>query len=318
MSNPTSGEKTWLNGLLFVLTVVTLCWAGTWWSKSFIYADVAQGADMLTAMARVLQDPRLFPLSALYAAVLMIILVGHELGHYLTCRRYGVRASLPFFLPGVPFLGTFGAFIRIKSPMYFKRQVFDIGANGPLAGFALTLPALAAGMALSKVVPLVQQETAIFFGEPLLFKLMSRLFFGPIPEGSMLVLHPVGWAGWVGLLVTAFNLLPIGQFDGGHISYAFLGSRARRLSRIMMGLLVVMGLFFHVTWLVLAAVILVFEIRTKMSLTHPSVLDEAAPLGRKRTVLGVLVLLIFVLAFIPEPTGGASLLDFIKGTAGPF
>src|SRR5512137_3022298 len=213
MSNPTTGEKTWLNGLLFVLTVLTLFYAGTWWSKSFIYADVAQGADMLTAMARVLQDPRLFPLSALYAAVLMIILVGHESGHYLTCRRYGVRATLPYFLPGPPFLGTFGAFIRIKSPLYFRRQVFDIGINGPLVGFALTLPALAAGLALSKVVPLVPSDAGSSFGEPLLFKLMSRLIVGPIPDGSSLILHPVGWAGWVGLLVTALNLLPIGQLD---------------------------------------------------------------------------------------------------------
>jgi membrane-associated protease RseP (regulator of RpoE activity) len=318
MSDPTTDERTWLNGLLFVLTVLTLCYAGTSWSGSFIYADAAAGGDMLAAPARVLHDPRLFPLSALYAAVLMIILVGHELGHYLTCRRYGIRATLPFFLPGPPFLGTFGAFIRIKSPMYFKRQVFDVGANGPLAGFALTLPALAVGMALSKVVPLVQPGKTIFFGEPLLFKLMGRLFFGPIPEGSLLVLHPVGWAGWVGLLVTAFNLLPIGQLDGGHIVYALLGRKAWKLSRIMIGLLAVMGVFFHVTWLVLAGLLLVFELKTKMSLSHPPVFDEGAPLGRRRTILGAVVLLIFVLTFVPAPTGGVSLLDFIKGTAGPF
>lgn len=318
MSNPTSGEKTWLNGLLFVLTVLTLCWAGTIWSEGFVQAGAPLEGDLLAPFVRALHDPRLFSLAALYAAVLMIILVGHESGHYLTCRRYRVRATLPYFLPGLPFLGTFGAFIRIKSPMYFKRQVFDVGANGPLAGFALTLPALAAGLALSKVAAFVPSAPALSFGEPLLFKLMSRLIVGPIPDGSGLILHPIGWAGWVGLLVTAFNLLPIGQLDGGHIAYAFLGRRARWVSRIMIGLMAVMGLFFHVTWLVFAAVILVFELKTKMGFSHPPVVDEGAPLGRRRTILGVLVLLIFILVFIPAPTDGPSLLDLIRGTAAPF
>jgi membrane-associated protease RseP (regulator of RpoE activity) len=318
MSNPTSGEKTWLNGLLFVLTLLTLCYAGTGWSGSFIYADLAVGGDLLTAPARVLHDPRLFPLGALYAVVLMIILAGHESGHYLTCRRYRVRATLPYFLPGPPVLGTFGAFIRIKSPLYFRRQVFDIGAAGPLVGFALTLPVLAAGLALSKVAPRFPSESVLSFGEPLLFKLMSRLFVGPIPAGSGLVLHPVGWAGWVGLLVTALNLLPIGQLDGGHIAYALLGRKAWTLSRIMIGVLVLMGLFFFATWLVLAAVLLVAAFKWRASLSHPPVIDEGAPLGTKRTILAAVIVLIFVLSFVPDPSQGYGLIDLLKGTAGPF
>jgi len=312
----TGTSRTWLNGLLFVLTILTLCYAGLSWSANFLAAGATPGPGPLVPPDQVLHDPRLFRLSALYAAVLMTILVGHELGHYLTCRRYGVPATLPYFLPGPPFLGTFGAFIRIKAPVLFKRQIFDVGASGPLAGFVLAVPALAAGLALSRVAPLVPSGETIYFGEPLLFKLMARLFHGPIPAGSEIILHPVGWAAWVGLLVTALNLIPIGQLDGGHVAYALLGRRARLLSRVMIAFLAVMGVFFHLTWLILAAFILVFEFRSKMRLRHPPVFDEDAPLGRKRTILAVILALIFVLSFVPDPVRGAGLLDLIKGATG--
>ena len=255
-------------------------------------------------------------LGLLYATTLLVILVGHEMGHYLTCRRYGVRATLPFFMPGPPFLGTFGAFIRIKSPIHFKHQIFDVGANGPLTGFVLALPALVIGLALSKVGPFAAASDTIVFGEPLLFKLLSSLFFGRIPEGSSLILHPIGFAGWVGLLVTALNLMPIGQLDGGHIAYALLGRRARLVSRVMIGFLAVMGVLFHVTWLILAAVILLFEFKSRMRLNHPPVVDEDAPLGRKRAVLSIIIVLIFVLSFIPDPVKGYGLLDLLKGALG--
>jgi membrane-associated protease RseP (regulator of RpoE activity) len=313
MNNAAAPERTWLNGLLFVLTVLTACYAGLAWSASFLYASAGPGADALAAPGRVLQDPRLFPLSGLYAAVLMTILLGHELGHYLTCRRYGVRATLPFFLPGPPFLGTFGAFIRIKSPLYFKRQVFDVGANGPLAGFALTVPALALGMALSKVAPFTPSADTLSFGEPLLFKLMAAFILGPVPRGSEIILHPIGWAAWVGLLVTSLNLVPLGQLDGGHIAYAVLGRRARLLSLVMVFFMAVMGVFFHMTWLLMAAVVLIFEFKSKQRLKHPEVVDEAAPLDPKRRILAFLILAIFVMSFIPAPVEGVSLIDLVKG-----
>jgi Zn-dependent protease len=316
MSKPTSEPKIWLHGLLFVLTVLTVCYAGLAWSAGFIFAGGGEGAGLLVGPEQAARDPRLFPLSALYAAFLMTILVGHEAGHYLTCRRERVQATLPYFIPGPPFLGTFGAFIRIKSPLYYKRQVFDVGANGPLVGFALTLPTLAVGMALSKVAPFVQGENTLFFGEPLLFKLLARLILGRIPEGSEIILHPVGWAGWVGLLLTAINLLPIGQLDGGHVAYALLGRRARRLSQVMVGFLVVMGIFFHVTWLVLAALIMFLEFRSKLGLRHPAVLDENEPLGLRRTVLGVVIIAVFILSFIPDPVHGVGLLDLFRGKFG--
>jgi len=308
MSDMPRGQKTWLNGLLFALTILTTWFAGLFFALSFLSSGGAPGASLL--------DPRVVGLGFLYALALMTILTGHELGHYLTCRRYGILATYPFFIPGPPFLGTFGAFIRIKSPVRFKHQIFDVGANGPLTGFALALPALVIGLAFSKVGPVPATPDTISFGEPLLFRLLSGLFFGPIPEGSSLILHPVGFAGWVGLLVTAINLVPLGQLDGGHVAYALLGRRARLLSRIMVGFLAVMGLFFHLTWLILAAVLLFFEFRTKMRLQHPPVLDEDAPLGTRRTILSLVILLIFILSFIPDPVKGVGLLDLLKGAPG--
>ena len=297
--------RTWLNGLLFVLTVLTTCIAGLSWSANFLFFESAAGAD-----------PLLFPLSGLYALALMAILVGHEMGHYLTCRRYGVDATLPYFLPGPPFLGTFGAFIRIKSRIGFKRHLFDIGANGPFAGFVLSAAALVAGLAFSRLAPYTPSDSSISFGEPLLFKLLTSLFFGRVPEGQAVVLHPVGFAAWAGLLVTSINLLPISQLDGGHVAYAVLGRHARTVSRVLMAGLAVMGVFFYLGWLVFGALILFFDFKFKLRLKHPPVDDEFWPLDRGRKAKAVLIVIIFVLSFIPEPVKGYSLFGFLKSWIG--
>ena len=297
--------RTWLNGLLFVLTVLTTCYAGRSWSVSFLSFESAAGAD-----------PLLFPLSGLYALALMAILVGHEMGHYLTCRRYGVDATLPYFLPGPPFLGTFGAFIRIKSRIGLKRHLFDIGANGPFAGFVLSAAALVAGLAFSRLAPYTPSDSSISFGEPLLFKLLTSLFFGRVPEGQAVVLHPVGVAAWAGLLVTSLNLLPISQLDGGHVAYAVLGRHARTVSRVLMAGLAVMGVFFYPGWLVFGALILFFDFKFKLRLKHPPVDDEFWPLDRGRKAKAVLIVIIFVLSFIPEPVKGYSLFGFLKSWIG--
>jgi membrane-associated protease RseP (regulator of RpoE activity) len=302
MRDAAAPERTWLHGLLFVLTALTACLAGLGWSAGFLAFQGGAGAG-----------GRLFPLSALYAAVLMAILSVHEAGHYLTCRRHGIDASLPYFIPGPPFLGTFGAFIRLRSRMHFKKQAFDVGANGPLAGFALTVPALAAGLALSKVVPFTPTPDAINFGEPLLFKIAAALILGPVPEGSTVALHPVGWAAWVGLLVTSINLVPLGQLDGGHVLYAVLGRRAQAVSKAMVGVMAVMGVFFHTTWILLAAVMLFVERRNGTRLKHPEVVDESVPLDPPRRLRAALVLAVFVLSFIPAPVVGFSLIDVVKG-----
>lgn len=317
MHDAPTRPRTWLNGLLFVLTVLTTCYAGLFWSANFLFFESA--ADPLAAAGRGLSDPLLFPLSGLYALALMAILVGHEMGHYLTCRRCGVEATLPYFLPSPRFLnplGTFGAFIRIKSRIGLKRHLFDIGANGPFVGFILSAAALAAGLAFSRLAPYTPAEGSYSFGEPLLFKLMTALFLGPVPEGQAVVLHPVGFAAWGGLLVTSINLLPISQLDGGHVAYAVLGRHARAVSRALMAGLAVMGVFFYPGWLVFGAVILFLDFKFKLRLRHPPVDDEFWPLDRGRKAKAVLIVIVFVLSFIPEPVKGYSLFGFLKSWIG--
>jgi len=318
MTGPRPVSKTWLNGLLFALTGVTVWVAGLFWSADFSPPASAAPADFVAFLVWLIRQTGLYPLAGLYSVALLTVLIGHEAGHYLACRRYRLPATLPYFLPGLPPLGTFGAFIRIKSPFYFKRQAFDVGISGPLAGFALTVPILAAGLVLSKVVPAVSPDGALIFSEPLLFKLMSSLVLPPIPAGSRLLLHPVGWAGWVGLLVTSFNLVPIGQFDGGHVAYALLGRRARLLSRAVLASMAALGLFFHLTWLFLAVILLVIELRTRRGLDHPAVLDEGAPLGRGRTILAAAIVVVFALSFMPAPVHGYGLVRLLHEWTGLF
>ena len=159
------------------------------------------------------------------------ILGAHELGHYLACRYYDVDATLPWFLPApLPLTGTLGAFIRLREPIPNARALFDIAVAGPLAGFVVAVPLLVAGIAASKVIPLPGDGGGLVLGDPLLFTLIERLHWGAIPDGDALYVHPMGLAAWFGLLATALNLFPFGQLDGGHITYALFGRRARWLS----------------------------------------------------------------------------------------
>lgn len=293
--------RIWLNAFLFGLTFLSTFFVGVVWSMSYLHAESLAARGDLELGPWAFAEPPVLLLSLLYAVVLMVILVGHELGHYLTCRRYGLSATLPYFIPFPTLIGTLGAFIKIKSPIRFKRHLFDIGANGPLAGFLLAVPALAVGLAFSKVVPALPREGAIVFGEPLVFKLLGNLFFGDAPAGTDLVLHPVAFAGWVGILVTSFNLLPLGQLDGGHIAYALIGRRTRLLSRGLIAAFVLMGVFFWVGWFIWAGVMFV------LGLKHPRLVDEDEPLTRGRMILSLVVLLIFVLSFIPDPVKGFDL-----------
>ena len=253
-------------------------------------------------------DPDVLLLSLLYAVVLIIILMGHELGHFLTCRRYGVDATLPFFIPAPSLIGTLGAFIKIRSPITRKARLFDIGVAGPLVSFFLGIPALALGLYFSKLVPSVPQEGSIVFGEPLILQLIGGILFRSAPPDVDIILHPVAFAGWVGMLVTALNLFPIGQLDGGHVIYSLIGDRARKISRILLLAFVVMGVFFWIGWFVWALLISVLGLR------HPRLLDVDAPLSTGRKWVALLVLAIFILSFIPDPVKGLSLIDFVNGT----
>ncbi|MBC7362063.1 MAG: site-2 protease family protein [Candidatus Aminicenantes bacterium] len=251
-------------------------------------------------------DPALIRLSLIYSLSLLGILLGHELGHYLSCRKYGIQATLPYFIPAPTLIGTLGAFIRIRSPFTKREELFDVGANGPLVGFFLSVPALFIGLMFSKLVPALPRDSSILFGEPLLLKVFVRIIFGKVAENQDLILHPLAVAGWVGLLVTSFNLFPVGQLDGGHILYAVFGEKTRRVSLKIVVLLVILGIFYWAGWLIWALLIYL------LGLKHPAILWEPQKLSWKRKLVGIMIVLIFIFSFIPAPVTGNSLLDFFK------
>ena len=229
-------DRVWLHVLLFALTIATTTFVGMLQYASFL--DDFRGSAALP-----MPFPALLLRGFWYSGTILAILGCHELGHYFACRYYDVDASLPFFIP-VPILmtGTMGAFIRIREPIPQKRMLFDIGIAGPIAGFLVAVPALLIGIAMSHVVRLpADQSNLLELGEPLLFKLASWLVWGTQPDGYTLNMHPMAFAAWFGLLATALNLFPIGQLDGGHISYAVLGSR-RSTYVTFATVMVVMGL----------------------------------------------------------------------------
>ena len=201
--------------LLFLGTLVTTMAAGIGHYAGFAGDPFNEIPDLSLA---------LIPYGAWYSLTILAILGTHEFGHYFACRYYGIDASLPYFLPApLPLTGTVGAVIRIRQPIPTKRMLFDIGAAGPIAGFVVAVPALFLGLRLSRVVPLPDDFVGMELGEPLLFQLAAWMVWGEAPTGHSINLHPMGLAAWLGLLVTALNLFPVGQLDGGHIAYAALG-----------------------------------------------------------------------------------------------
>jgi membrane-associated protease RseP (regulator of RpoE activity) len=239
-----------------------------------------------------------------FSLTLMSILLAHEMGHYVLARRHRVRVTLPFFLPGPPWLtGTFGAFIRMKSLPQNRRVLFDVGAAGPWAGFLVAVPAVLYGLHLSELRPIPPSLSGLQFGDSLLFKLLSRVVVGPIPYGFDIILHPIALAGWFGFLVTVLNLLPVGQLDGGHVVYAMFGRRHRWIARgfllftVAVGFLGWYGWFFWATLMVL------------VGLDHPPTIDSVTDLDPSRRLAGWLTLLLFVGTFIPVPIS-----PFVGGT----
>ena len=246
----------------------------------------------------------------LYSLAIMTILFAHEMGHYLMTRKYGIPSTLPFFIPFPmePF-GTFGAIIKMKGVIINKRALFDIGVAGPLCGFAVALPFIIAGILMSKVQVVIGGEHYQRLGDPLLFTLIQSIFIGKIPQGLDLVLHPFAYAGWVGLFVTALNLLPVGQLDGGHVVYAVFGNKSKSVSRVSITLLALLAIFYNPGWLTLVILLLIFGRR------HPQPYDTETPLDSKRKFIACIVLVIFILSFIPAPfpeMSTANILDMIR------
>jgi Zn-dependent protease len=274
-----------VNLAMLVVTFLTMLLAGVLdWSG---YAGVDSGA--IFTVENLLMGMITFTLP------LMAILGVHELAHFLVARRRGVAASLPFFIPSIPPLGTFGAFISLRDPIPNKKTLLDIGVAGPLAGLLVALPLGIIGLILTnseaKLVPTnVGSEGVMGISFPLIYQALE-LF---IPLRGEYLLHPTAFAAWVGFLVTALNLLPVGQLDGGHVARALLGARAKYLSWVTVAILVGIGMFYY-GWLIFALLILFLGAR------HPPPLNDISPLDLKRKGLGVLTFAVLVIAFVPIP-----------------
>jgi membrane-associated protease RseP (regulator of RpoE activity) len=253
------------------------------WGRNLLFFVLTAGSVYLSG------GPRL-------VVALLAILLAHEMGHYVACRIYRVDATLPFFIPA-PFIGlvgTLGAFIRIRGRIPHRKALFDIGVAGPLAGFVVCLPVLLLGTLEAAVRPLDRSDGGLFLGEPLLFEWAVRLVHGSIPDHLTLTLGPLGLAAWFGLFVTALNLLPIGQLDGGHVTYALLRRRAALISRIGSWVCLLL-IYFGPNWLVWSILLRILGRR------HPPTDDDAAPVGALRVAIGALSLIVFVVCFVPNP-----------------
>ncbi len=231
-----------------------------------------------------------------YCISIMTILLAHEMAHFFVSRYYHVQSSLPFFIPFPNLFGTLGAIILMRGRIASRKALFDIGATGPLVGFCLTIPAIIIGLKLSELVQVGQLSgVSLRLGNSLLFSFLERIIFGRVPEGTEIVLHPLAFAGWVGLFVTALNLMPIGQLDGGHVVYAVFGRRSRICFYMAAFGFGILGVFFFPGWLLPLFLILLLGFR------HPPPSDDETELDGRRKLLAGGLFAVFILSFIPIP-----------------
>ena len=262
-------HRSWINILLFILTV-----ASTW---------LTGGPS--------------------YSITIMLILLGHELGHYFMSRKHGIRATLPYFLP-FPFspFGTFGAVIRMESTTPLRKGTLRYGHSRAFDELLPQHPCHSDRIKAFRDCPrLSLKEGTLRLADPLLFSFLQRIVIGEVPETYDIILHPIGYAGWVGLFVTALNLLPIGQLDGGHIAYALFGRKSRIIFLIAIAVMAFITIFYNPGWLILVILFIVFGFR------HPAPMDDFTPLDGKRKLIGVIAFLAFFVSFTPAPFP-----DFVK------
>jgi membrane-associated protease RseP (regulator of RpoE activity) len=286
--------------LLLGLTLATTTFTGGCHYYSFMQDLSTAGEPINTGPD--FGDPIFYLHGLWYSLTILAILGVHEMGHYVACLHYGVVATRPYFLPApVVLTGTLGAFIRIRSRIPNKTALFDIGIAGPLAGFVIAVPSLIVGLMLSRIDRLPEDSSNLIeLGEPLLFQFAAWLVWGTVPEGSSINMHPMAFAAWFGLLATALNLFPIGQLDGGHISYAVLGARSTFLTLFMVGVAVCLTVFSSswIVWTILLIVMLV-----TIGPRHPPTLYDDEPINRQRLVLAAIAMIILALCFTPAPIG---------------
>jgi membrane-associated protease RseP (regulator of RpoE activity) len=291
------GWREWvLPIILFIATFFSTTFAGLW------YAGYGDGGFFSTALAAAAQ-PTVLLYGLPFSFTFLTILLAHEMGHFLACKYYGIRCTPPFFIPvPVSIAGTLGAFIKIKSPFQHKRALFDVGVAGPLAGFVFILPALAIGVAYSRIIPKGSLQNGLNFGEPLLFRWMSKMILGYSPAVEDMIAHPIAMAAWFGLLATCLNLFPIWQLDGGHMAYAVLGRRFQKKLSIVGAIALVLISF--VGWpfpayLVFGMLLLILGSRFRFY--HPPTLYDEETVGTGRVLVCILALLILIVSFTPVP-----------------
>ncbi len=271
-----------LHIVLFVLTLLSTLAAGA----------LQRGADFIS-------DPSRLAEGIPFSFTLMTILLSHELSHYFASQYHRTRATLPYFIPAPTFFGTFGAFIKMKSPIMSRKALIDIGASGPIVGFVVSVVACAVGLSLSEFVPTAAYEGEVLtLGNSALFAVLSDVFMGTPPEGQDILLHPIAFAGWIGFFITFLNLLPIGQLDGGHVAFALLGRRHSTLSMVLVVVLAVVGINLWFGWAIWAALMVALGLR------HPPIVNWEVPLDPRRRFVGWLSLFIFAITFIPQPFPG--------------
>jgi membrane-associated protease RseP (regulator of RpoE activity) len=296
--SPPRRRPLWPALSLFSLTVVSTLTVGSEFALSYAQnrEPFSGPQGLLEMMFTAISHPRILALGIPFSFTLLAILLAHELGHYFACKYYGIDVSYPYFIPAPTLFGTFGAFIRIRSPITTRRALFDVGFSGPIVGFVLAVPAVAWGIAVSKVVPGVEANAPILFGDPPLVRLFISLFH-PHASPGWVLLDPVGRAAWVGLFVTGLNLLPVWQLDGGHIVYSLMSGLHWRISlAVALGLLV-LGKYTWPGWYVWGGLLLVLALRFR----HPPVFDRWQPLDASRRLWAGVALLMFILCFTPWP-----------------
>jgi membrane-associated protease RseP (regulator of RpoE activity) len=280
--------------LLFLLTLISTLVVGASFAASYALGQSPDIDGFFAMYGTLLAHPQFLLAGVPFAFTLLGILLAHELGHYFACRYYGISASYPYFIPAPTLIGTLGAFIRIRSPIYNRRALFDVGVAGPVVGFLFAIPALAVAIAYSRVIPFSQAHPSVVFGNPLALRILLAVLRPGVPPGDLL-LHPVGRAAWVGLFATALNLLPGGQLDGGHILYAVASKYHRRVTLGVALLLIPLGYMFWAGWYLWAALLLGIGFR------HPPLLYQWERLDRTRLIWTAVAVVIFILSFMPIP-----------------
>ena len=294
--------KFWSTKVNLVLLIVTILTTGFAGALSWASYDGKSSIDADATLKGIV----------FFSIPLLLILGIHEMGHYVVARRYKVAASLPFFIPSIPPLGTFGAMISMREPIPTRRALMDIGAAGPLLGFAVAIPVTLAGLFLTSADPRaasVNTGGGLVLETPIFFQLLQ--LFVPLPSNT--VVHPTLFAGWVGIFVTALNLLPAGQLDGGHIARALLGERAKYASYAAVALMILLSIRGQIGWSIIALLIIFLGLR------HPPPLNDLVPLDRRRILVGVMAGIILVTSFVPFPFGEVPVdpgLEFREGSAG--